>query len=76
MKVTCDNCKNEIDVSSMYFNNERITTRYAIMEFEEDYIASVNGKTICPLCGKSLNKIFHRKITNDDILLLVTGVMR
>lgn len=75
MKVTCNNCKNEVEVS-MYFNNARIITRHATLYLEEDYIASIDGKAICPICGNHIGEIFHRRITDDDILWLTTGERR
>lgn len=75
MKLTCENCKCDVEVS-MYFNNARITTRHATLDFEEDYTAFIDGKAICPACGHYITKIFHCRITDDDILWLTTGERR
>lgn len=75
MKVTCENCKNDVEVS-MYFNNARITTQKYMLNFKEFYTAIIDGKAICPLCGNHISEIFHKQITDDDILWLTTGERR
>ena len=72
MRTTCDNCKCDVEVS-MYFNNARIVTETCHRILEEDYIAMIDGKAICPVCGHYIYKIFHQRITDDDILWLTTG---
>jgi hypothetical protein len=76
MRINCRSCKQEAEVI-MYFYNTEILTRDDYSELgKKIYIASVDGKAICPLCGKEIREIFHTRITDDDILWLATGERR
>ena len=72
MKVTCNNCKQEVEVP-MYFYNERITTTSYLQFNTEEYKAFIDGKAICPLCGNTMHEIFHSIISKEDIIWLTTN---
>ena len=70
--ITCIRCKQKVEVS-MYFYGERIVTTESFMDFDIEYKALVNGKAICPICGKEIQEIFHSIISKRDIISLATG---
>lgn len=71
MKVTCNNCKQEVEVP-MYFYNERITITSYLQFDTEEYKAFIDGKAICPLCGSAIYEIFHSRISKEDIIWIAT----
>lgn len=72
-RITCNHCKQDVDVA-MYFFGARITTHDSMFAIGEQYYeAIVNGKAICPLCGKEILEIFHSEIGVNDIIALAGG---
>ena len=72
MKITCNCCKQEVEIP-MYFYNERITTESYMQFGTEEYKAFIDGKAICPICGNEIREIFHSTISKKDIVWLITG---
>lgn len=72
-RITCKHCNQEVDIA-MYLYNERIKTTKSIDSFNtECYTAKVDGKAVCPECGREIIEIFHYEITNRDIIRLAVG---
>lgn len=76
MRITCRSCKQEVEVVMYFYNTEILTESVYCDPWKKIYIASVDGKAICPLCGKEIREIFNTRITDDDILWLATGERR
>ena len=72
MRITCNYCKEEVDVA-FYFNDALITTEENFYEGYIYYRAQARGRAICPACGKTIDKRFTEHITKKDIIKLVTG---
>lgn len=72
MIVTCQHCKEEVDVS-MYFYNHMITKEQFLPTDAVEYKAFVIGKAICPFCGAEINKKFSSIISRKDIIRLAIG---
>ena len=73
INITCKHCNQEVEVA-MYFSQARIVTLDSMnVPREQYYKAMVNGKAICPLCGKDINEVFHREIHTEDIIKLAGG---
>lgn len=72
MKITCNYCKEEVDVA-FYFSDALITTEMSFYEGYTYYRAQARGRTICPACGKTIDKIFTEDITKTDIIKLAIG---
>ena len=73
INITCKHCNQEVEVA-MYFSQARIVTLDSMNVPREQYSkAMVNGKAICPLCGKDINEVFHREIHTEDIIKLAGG---
>jgi hypothetical protein len=52
----------------MYFYDFDIATRDSSDTPDAKiYTASMKGKTICPKCGREMERLFTSKITNKDI---------
>ena len=76
MIVTCDKCKKIVDVN-MYFFDTRIVKEYVPFTFNEEYYkAFCSAKTICPICGSDIFKIYASPIDEKDIIKLATGKER
>lgn len=73
INITCKHCNQEVEIA-MYFSQARIVTLDSMnVPREQYYKAMVNGKAICPLCGKDINEVFHREIHTEDIIKLAGG---
>ena len=72
MRITCNNCKQEVEVP-MYFYNERITTTSYHQFGTNEYKAFIDGEAICPLCGDTIHEIFYSTISKKDIIWITTG---
>ena len=67
MLIMCNRCHKNVEVS-MYFYNFKITDIDSIDTLgAKNYTASMKGKTICPKCGREIERMFTSKITNKDI---------
>ena len=71
-KVQGTNCKQEVRVA-FYFYNEQIVTHDSVVCADHYYEAIVNGKAICPFCGKEINEIFHKTINKESIINMAVG---
>lgn len=69
MLITCQYCKEEVDVS-MYFYNHMITEEHFFLSNATEYKAFVIGRAICPCCGSEINEKFSSIIYNTDIVKL------
>ena len=72
MRITCQNCKEEVDVA-MYFYNQLIATEEIFLTQTREYEARVRGKAICPCCGSEINETFSSIIPYSKIIELATG---
>lgn len=75
INIICKHCNQEVEVA-MYFSQARIVTLDNIninTPREQYYKAMVNGRAICPLCGKDINEVFYRDIRTEDIIKLAGG---
>ena len=72
MWITCNYCKEEIDVA-LYFSDAIITTEENFYEGYTYYRAQTRGRAICPICGKTIDKRFSEYITKTDIIKLAIG---
>ena len=70
--VQCNNCKNDVRVA-FYFYGERIVTHDSVIDCGQNYEAIVNGRAVCPACGKEINEIFHKTISKESIIDIAVG---
>lgn len=71
IKVTCNECKEEVAVP-LYFYDVRILTEDEPMCHNKSYVASAIGKAICPCCGNEIHEHCRNPIFDDDIIALAT----
>lgn len=68
--VECKHCHRKVKVA-LYFSNARIYTNKDLINFgSDDYRAYVDGRAICPVCGKEIQEVFRHEITAEDITRL------
>ena len=72
MKLTCKNCKEEVDVS-MYFYDSQIINQTYFLSNTVEYTAVTRGKAICPLCGHEMHEYFKSAISPREIIELAVG---
>ena len=72
MSVQCTDCKQKVKVA-FYFYNEQIVTHDSVVCAGQYYEAMVNGRAICPHCGKVINEIFHKTISKESIINMAVG---
>ena len=72
MLITCQHCKQEVDVP-MYFYNHMIIEEHFFLSNATEYKAFVIGKAICPCCGSEINEKFSSIIDDTDIVKLAIG---
>lgn len=72
MIVTCDKCKEEVQVN-MYFYDASIGKESNPFCFAEYWEARCRGKAICPCCGVEIHKYYVRPIEPNDIIKLAIG---
>lgn len=70
INLTCKHCKQEVSVAMYYFNAKIITHENAYGAGEQCYEAVVNGKAICPKCGKEIIEIFRDEVSTGAIIKL------
>ena len=70
--VQCNNCEQKVEVA-FYFYGEDIAVFDSPHYSSREYTAMVNGRAICPMCGKAINKIFHKTIGKEDIIKIALG---
>ena len=67
-RVQCDGCRNDVDVV-LYFSDKRIITHDEnALTLGTTYEAFCRGEAICPICGCTISKVFHKLISNKDIV--------
>lgn len=67
--ITCKHCKQKVDVC-FYFSDPRITTETNASTTVQCYTATATAKTICPLCGMTIEEVFQKAIAPGDIIKL------
>lgn len=72
MIVTCDKCKEEVQVN-MYLYYEEIGKNIVAFSCTEYWEARCRGKAICPCCGAEIHKHYARPIEPSDIIKLAIG---
>ena len=72
MIVTCDKCKEEVQVN-MYFYDASIGKESDPFYFAEYWEARCRGKAICPNCGVEIQRRYVRPIETSNIIKLATG---
>ena len=72
MIVTCDKCKEEVEVN-MYLYDIHIYKTADIFDYHEYWEAQCRGKAICPCCGVEIHKYYARPIAPSDIIKLAMG---
>lgn len=72
MRITCEICKEEVDVS-MYFYDTRVDKAQFLPSDPILYRAVTNGRAICPSCGADISKTFSSFISSRDIVRLAIG---
>ena len=72
MIVTCDRCKEEVQVN-MYFYGEEVNKNIVIFSCAEYWEARCRGKAICPNCGVEIHKCYANSIEPRDIIKLAIG---
>lgn len=71
MIVTCDKCKEEVQVN-MYLYDASIGKNIVAFSCTEYWEARCRGKAICPCCGVEIHKYYARPIETSDIIELAT----
>ena len=71
MIVTCDKCKEEVQVN-MYLYDASICKKSDVFHLAEYWEACCRGKAICPCCGAEIHKYYARPIETSDIIQLAT----
>lgn len=71
--ITCDNCKQKVNVE-MYYYDERLICLDSPIYDSKCYEAAVDGKAICPYCGMTITKRFKKEIYLEDIIKLAGGM--
>lgn len=69
MIVTCDKCKEKVEVN-MYLYNANIVKTSDHFHLVEYWEARCRGKAICPNCGVEIHKDYARPIETSDIIQL------
>ena len=69
LRLTCNTCKSEVDVS-LYYTDYYIETNSYHSFSEREYVATARGKAICPCCGKELYADFRHTLSQDEIIEL------
>ena len=72
MRITCNCCKEEVEVA-LYFYNQEIAVVDYFPSAEKGYRAATSAKAICPCCGVEINKRFASEISSNDIVQLAIG---
>lgn len=72
MIVTCNKCKEEVQVN-MYLYDIYIHKTADIFDYHEYWEARCRGKVICPCCGVEIHKYYARPIEHSDIIKLAIG---
>lgn len=72
MIVTCDKCKEKVEVN-MYFYDALIGKEVDVFWLAEYWEARCRGKAICPCCGTEIHKYYARPIAPSDIIKLAMG---
>lgn len=72
MIITCDKCKEEVQVN-MYFYDVNICKESNPFYFAEYWEACCRGKAICPCCGYEIQRRYVRPIEPNDIIKLAIG---
>ena len=73
INITCKHCNREVRVA-MYFSDARIcTTKDFVDNRADQYKAMVDGRALCPVCGKEIHEIFVQEIIEEDIVSLAVG---
>ena len=71
MKITCKNCKSEIDVK-FFFDNIKISQEQYQPGSHIDYHARARGTAICYKCGSSITEHFNTILHDRDIIKMAT----
>ena len=72
MIVTCNNCKEEVQVN-MYLYYAEIGKNMVAFSDTEYWEARCRGKAICPCCGAEIHKHYSRPIESSDIIKFAIG---
>ena len=71
MKITCDKCKEKIE-TTMYFHNENVVITEYPLSGGKEYNAVVWGRFFCPVCGAPNDHKFTSLISKTDIINMCT----
>lgn len=67
LNIKCEACKEE-SYPTVYLSNEQIITRGIPFSNHKEYIALVEGKSVCPRCGHINNTVFRNEIYRSEII--------
>lgn len=72
IRVTCDKCKEEAEVSFYFYDVRVLTERIFGTVDEVEYTASAIGRSVCPHCGAEIRKQFGSTLYRSDLIELAT----
>lgn len=67
LKIKCEACEEE-SYPTVYLSNEQIITRGIPFSNYKEYIALVEGKSVCPHCGHINHTVFEHDIYESEII--------
>lgn len=70
--VTCSECKQKVSVN-FYYSGPIIHEEEDEWNGHKFFTATANAQAMCPNCGNTIRKIYHRGITSEQIIKLALG---
>lgn len=67
VQLECEKCREKIAVN-LYLSGPEIKVHEEPAKLVRTYTARARGRTLCPRCGVTIDKIFSSRIYESDIL--------